>query len=693
MPDGGGLILDNTGAVSTGLFNCGVDATFYAAKNGGTGFQANFNLNRRWIFHYAISTVNADTDTDGAGPDTDTCTVGGQGEIGGNDFIEYNHDGGTIMHELGHNLNLGHGGEESDGSNCDPNHVSGMNYDLQFGIPRVGGGVILDYSPPRLNLAGPTTRGNAPLDPLVELAGLDETDILDPSDSVNRFIFVDATGQKVTNTLNTQPNWNGDTVSDGNPATLDPPDLTDTGVTANINDAGPADAAGNRSPRACINAMSTETLDGHHDWNAIELRFLRFGDSTTQALFAEQDQVPTTQERDVLLAAINRTDVSVTLADSPEPVGAGEQLTYTVTTANHGPNPATSVQVTTTLPAGVDFVDTSVPCLQAGSLVTCNLGELLVGASRTVTIRVDVPAGFLYPGGSKTITATANVDNLAGPDPNAANDNASEATLVITKADVTINSVTTTSPLEILVGQQAGATIDVQVANGGPSSPVDTVLTGTVTASAGLTVAPASTTANQTALAVGTPQTISQSFTLTCTEPGEQTASFGYSIALADPLGVDPDLTNNARSASFTIDCVIPVAVNVRPKGFPNSINLNTDATLAILTTRAGEYGLPLDVDATGIQPLTVRWGVRANLFNVATVTGASEIHHQGHLERSYELDEKTRDADLDMLMHFKPADSGLTKTSTEACVKGKLTAANGSVYTFFGCDAVRVTN
>ena len=190
-PDGGGPILDNNGVVAPALFNCGIDATFYAAKNGGPTFSANFNPNRRWVFRYAISTTNADTDTDGAGPDTDTCTSGGQGEIGGNDFIEFNQDGGTIMHELGHNLNLGHGGEDTDASNCDPNHVSGMNYDLQFGIPRVGGGVILDYSPPRLNLTGPTTRGNAPLDPLVE-TDLDEPTVQDPTDAVNQFIFTDA---------------------------------------------------------------------------------------------------------------------------------------------------------------------------------------------------------------------------------------------------------------------------------------------------------------------------------------------------------------------------------------------------------------------------------------------------------------------------------------------------------------------
>jgi hypothetical protein len=194
-----------------------------------------------------------------------------------------------------------------------------------------------------------------------------------------------------------------------------------------------------------------------------------------------------------------------------------------------------------------------------------------------------------------------------------------------------------------------------------------------------------------TALAVGTPQTVSQTFSLACTAPGMQTVTFDYAIALNDPAAIDPDTTNNSATASFTIDCVVPIAINVRPKGFPNSINLNTDATLAALTTNAGEYGLPLAFDATTIDPLSVRWGVRANVFNVGTVTGAAERHAKGHIERSYELDEQTRDEDLDMVLHFKPDKSGLTTSSTEGCLKGSFLADDGNTYRFLGCDSVRI--
>jgi hypothetical protein len=52
---------------------------------------------------------------------------------------------GTIMHELGHNLGLTHGGDDLLG-NYEPNRLSIMNYAFQFtGLPRVDGTNVLDY--------------------------------------------------------------------------------------------------------------------------------------------------------------------------------------------------------------------------------------------------------------------------------------------------------------------------------------------------------------------------------------------------------------------------------------------------------------------------------------------------------------------------------------------------------------------
>ena len=46
-------------------------------------------------------------------------------------------------------------------------------------------------------------------------------------------------------------------------------------------------------------------------------------------------------------------------------------------------------------------------------------------------------------------------------------------------------------------------------------------------------------------------------------------------------VATQADRTIFYLSASFQVDCVVPIAINVRPGGSPNSINLNTDATVA----------------------------------------------------------------------------------------------------------------
>ena len=153
---------------------CGLNAAFYATRS------ANFDPRRLWVFHYALQ-----------GAANGTTCQGGQGEIGGNDFVSHNLDAGTIMHELGHNLNLQHGGQ--DGQNCKPNYLSVMNYDTQFGIPRAPTAVILDYSPPRFALNG-STRAAAPLAVLNE-GNLNENNPIDPADAVNRVVFMNGLNQ------------------------------------------------------------------------------------------------------------------------------------------------------------------------------------------------------------------------------------------------------------------------------------------------------------------------------------------------------------------------------------------------------------------------------------------------------------------------------------------------------------------
>jgi hypothetical protein len=127
----------------------------------------------------------------------------------------------------------------------------------------------------------------------------------------------------------------------------------------------------------------------------------------------------------------------------------------------------------------------------------------------------------------------------------------------------------------------------------------------------------------------------------------------------------------------------------------PNSVNIPADTVpVGVLTTKAGEYALPLDFNATAIQPLTVRFGPRSVVYD--GTGGSTEVHNRGHIEdvaeRTTTPVETVRDGDLDMLLHFASASSGLQPGDTEACAKGSfIDGATGRTYRFFGCDAVRV--
>ena len=54
---------------------------------------------------------------------------------------------------------------------------------------------------------------------------------------------------------------------------------------------------------------------------------------------------------------------------------------------------------------------------------------------------------------------------------------------------------------------------------------------------------------------------------------------------------------------------------------------------------------------------------------------GVPEIHNKIHKEDSVEPDERTRDRDLDAVLHFGPPRNAFTPTDTMGCVFGKFTS------------------
>jgi uncharacterized repeat protein (TIGR01451 family) len=118
-------------------------------------------------------------------------------------------------------------------------------------------------------------------------------------------------------------------------------------------------------------------------------------------------------------------DLMITKSDSPDPATVGSTLTYTLTATNNGPNDATGVMLTDTLPTGVSFVSVTPSqgtCTKLDA-VTCSLGTLASGANATVSLVVT-------PTTAGSITNTASVSGNE-TDPNTANNTATQSTAII----------------------------------------------------------------------------------------------------------------------------------------------------------------------------------------------------------------------------------------------------------------------
>jgi hypothetical protein len=239
----------------------------------------------------------------------------------------------------------------------------------------------------------------------------------------------------------------------------------------------------------------------------------------------------------------------------------------------------------------------------------------------------------------------------------------------------------------VLIGDTYALSLTVQASNEGPSSPMDALIEGGASASSGATIAPTSFSLPAPALAVGEQQTLEQEFTFSCESPGLHAFTLDMALRPEHPEDVELDPSDNDAIVSFVLDCVVPVALNVKPGSTLNPGNLGSKGTVpvGVLTTAAGEYGLPLAFDATRILGASARFGDADLVWQDSG--GSAAAKGKVHVEDTLEKDEQTKDGDKDGVLQFPTQGTGLDGADTEACVKGSFRGPANEVWSFFGCD------
>ena len=153
-------------------------------------------------------------------------------------------------------------------------------------------------------------------------------------------------------------------------------------------------------------------------------------------------------------------DLALSLGADPDPVEAGQILTYFVNVSNFGPSDAIGVVLSDVLPAGISLVSVSPSqgVCAGTTTISCALGTVAAGADAFVEIQV-------IPNMPGSLTDTASVTS-AVHDPDTSNNDAS-VTVTVPGPAADLALTLAANPHPLLVGQVLTYTLNVS--NSGPT--------------------------------------------------------------------------------------------------------------------------------------------------------------------------------------------------------------------------------
>jgi uncharacterized repeat protein (TIGR01451 family) len=249
------------------------------------------------------------------------------------------------------------------------------------------------------------------------------------------------------------------------------------------------------------------------------------------------------------VSVIAVADVSLTKSDSPDPLVAGTDITYTLQAHDAGPSTAPNVVIRDPLPDSVSVVSvdggpggTCVPGVPGDPAhpTQCTYGSVASGATKTMTLVVRVNLGD-----HRIVTNEASVSSDV-LDPDLSN-NAASATTAIRIADLGI--VTTSDAASYKPSSQI--TYSITVTNNGPGNAESVVVTDPLPLDANDRVAvldPTCTLAGTTATcALGTMAPLASRTLTIAIVPKGKTGFITDTATVASPT-FDPVASNNAST-------------------------------------------------------------------------------------------------------------------------------------------------
>ena len=260
-----------------------------------------------------------------------------------------------------------------------------------------------------------------------------------------------------------------------------------------------------------------------------------------------------------------QADLAITKTVIPNPVVAGQNITYTITVLNNGPTEATGVKVQDILSDDLVFVSAT-PSFGTWLAPEWNIGVLANGASVNMTIVATVKPAFSGILGNTAIVSSPTSDPNLNNNTSMVNVNVNP---LITDADVQITKTVSQSP--VISGQGVAYTIVVK--NNGPASALN--VTATDVLSANLTFVGATASLGTSWVAPSwTIGTLANGATVTLTIIA--TVNDGFTGTINNTAAVtsstpDPNLLNNSASVSLTVNPSVPI-VNHYPASGPGTL-------------------------------------------------------------------------------------------------------------------------